>query len=121
MLYLVAFARKALGAREKEGLDNVILGDEFWCLASGYPANECKPESLVGERVPFLFVISATGTRRRKPTRLTVCFFVSCNRHWFNRVPASNLGIACLPSALPLTMAVPTPGPADLPGPIALS
>ena len=83
MLYLVAFARKALGAREKEGLDNVILGDEFWCLASGYPANECKPESLVGERVPFLFVISATGTRRRKPTRLTVCFFVSCNRHCF--------------------------------------
>jgi hypothetical protein len=52
MLYLVAFARKALGAREKEGLDNVILGDEFWCLSPGYPANEGKPES-VGERVPF--------------------------------------------------------------------
>jgi len=28
----------------------------------------------------------------------SVCFFVLCNRHWFNRVPArTELGIACLP------------------------
>ena len=39
-----------------------------------------------------------------------VCFFVyvASNRHWFNRVPETNLGIACLPSALTLTLAVPT-------------
>ena len=29
-------------------------------------------------------------------------------RHWFNRVPGPVLGIACLPSALTLTLAVPT-------------
>jgi hypothetical protein len=39
-----------------------------------------------------------------------VCFFVLCNRHWFNKVPGpvTNLGIACLPSALTLALAVPT-------------
>jgi hypothetical protein len=37
-----------------------------------------------------------------------VCFFVLCNRHWFNRVPGSNLRIACLPSALTLMLPVPT-------------
>ena len=36
----------------------------------------------------------------------TVCFLVSCNRHWFNRVPGSILGIDCLPSALTLTLAI---------------
>jgi hypothetical protein len=44
--------------------------------------------------------------------RTRPCFFVLCNRRWFNRVPESSLGIACLPSALTLTLAVPTyPGP----------
>ena len=37
----------------------------------------------------------------------TVCFFVLCNRHWFNRVPGSILGIACLPFTHTLTLAVP--------------
>jgi hypothetical protein len=40
--------------------------------------------------------------------QLCVCFFVSCNGHWFNRVPGANLRIVCLPSALTLTLAVPT-------------
>jgi hypothetical protein len=42
------------------------------------------------------------------PHRVCVCFFALCNRHWFNRVPGSNLGIACLPITLTLTLAVPT-------------
>ena len=37
-----------------------------------------------------------------------VWFFVLCNRHWFNRVPEANLGIACLPFTFNLTLAVPT-------------
>ena len=39
-----------------------------------------------------------------------VCFFVLRNRHWCNRVPGgvTNLGIDCLPSALTLTLAVPS-------------
>jgi hypothetical protein len=38
-----------------------------------------------------------------------VCFFVLCNGHWFNRVPGpvTNLGIASLPFALNVTLAVP--------------
>ena len=40
--------------------------------------------------------------------RHTVCFFVLCNRHWFAWVPGSNLRIACLPSTLTLTLAMPT-------------
>jgi|LauGreDrversion2_3_1035106.scaffolds.fasta_scaffold176641_1 hypothetical protein len=36
-----------------------------------------------------------------------VCFFVLGNRHWFNKVPGANLGIASLPSAFTLTLAVP--------------
>ena len=53
-----------------------------------------------------------TETKRGRETRqarhLALCFFVLCNRQWFNRVPGAHLGIACLPSALTLTLAVPT-------------
>ena len=38
---------------------------------------------------------------------ITVCFFVLCNQHWFNRVPGANLGVACLPFTLTLTLTVP--------------
>jgi hypothetical protein len=46
---------------------------------------------------------SGSVTRRIRIVQ-TVCFFVVCNRHWFNKVPGpvTNLGIACLPSALTL-------------------
>jgi hypothetical protein len=46
------------------------------------------------------------GTRRaggdspwnsKQGLSVCVCFFVSCNRRWFNRVPVTNLQIACLP------------------------
>jgi hypothetical protein len=36
-----------------------------------------------------------------------VCFFVLCNRHWFNRVPGATLGIVCLPFTLTPRLAVP--------------
>ena len=47
-----------------------------------------------------------TGRLLPVPGWLTdpVCFFLICHRHWFNRVPGANLGIACLPSALILTL-----------------
>ena len=35
-----------------------------------------------------------------------VCFFVLRNGHWCNRVPGAHLRIACLPSALTLTLPV---------------
>jgi hypothetical protein len=38
--------------------------------------------------------------------RESVCFFVFCNRHWF-KFPGVNLGVACLPFTLTLTLAVP--------------
>ena len=51
-----------------------------------------------------------TGRLLPVPGWLTdpVCFFLICHRHWFNRVPGANLRIACLPSALTLTLPVPT-------------
>jgi hypothetical protein len=36
----------------------------------------------------------------------SMCFFVLCNRHRFDRAPGANLGIACPPFALTLTLAV---------------
>ena len=52
--------------------------------------------------------LATTLSRELPHIALCVCFFVLCNRHWFNRVPGANLGIVCLPSALTLTLAVPT-------------
>jgi hypothetical protein len=43
-------------------------------------------------------------------SRLCVCFFVFCTRHWFNRVSAGiELGVAsaCLPTTLALRLAMP--------------
>ena len=48
---------------------------------------------------------SSPGPYRPVLRTATVCFFVLCYRHWFNRVPGSSLGIACLPSALTLMLA----------------
>jgi hypothetical protein len=48
---------------------------------------------------------SSPGPYRPVLRTATVCFFVLCYRHWFNRVPGSSLGIVCLPSALTLTLA----------------
>ena len=60
----------------------------------------------------FLSLLDMRGCRGGRETRqarhLALCFFVLCNRQWFNRVPGAHLGIACLPSALTLTLAVPT-------------
>ena len=38
----------------------------------------------------------------------TPCFFVLCNRHWFNRVSGANLETVCLPFTFTLTQAAPT-------------
>ena len=40
--------------------------------------------------------------------RLGPCFFVLCNRHWFNRVPGAHRGeCLCLPFTLTLTLVMP--------------
>jgi hypothetical protein len=43
---------------------------------------------------PVTFKINNRNTHRGTGT---VCFFVLCIRHWFNRVMGTNLGSACLP------------------------
>ena len=52
----------------------------------------------MGVDIKLVFVTIASVT--------TVCFFVLCNQHWFNRpgVPRANLGIACLHFTLRLTL-----------------
>jgi hypothetical protein len=48
----------------------------------------------------------AARTNKRHHHHCRQWFFVLCNRHWFNRVPGSSLGIDCLPFALTLMLAV---------------
>jgi hypothetical protein len=43
--------------------------------------------------VKWLWSSSQNKLKHQHIQRQAVCFFVLCNRHWFNRV----LGIACLP------------------------
>ena len=46
---------------------------------------------------------------RSNPSSVTVCFFVLCKRHWFNRVPGAHRGDSLhLPSALTRTLAMPS-------------
>jgi hypothetical protein len=70
----------------------------------------------MGQRNPKIPKTSGVTVTGSEPSRriflegITVCFFVLCNRDWFNKVPGpvTNLGIACIPTALTLTLAMPT-------------
>jgi hypothetical protein len=57
------------------------------------------------------WVFTARAGRLIPFQKFTVCFFVLCNRHRFNRVPGSSLGIACLLPVRPYSDA----GHSDLP------
>ena len=82
---------------------------------------ECLIITLIGkQKKPILFKVTepssipyGTHSACAKLVELQcVCFFVLCNRHWFNKAPGpdprgTEMGVTYLPSALAQTLTMP--------------
>jgi hypothetical protein len=85
-------------------LEETIRGEQPFAAADA--RGQRAPDCLLVALLLLGMLIEICSAQSRKHYKLDVkmkkcvCFFVLCDRHWFNRVPGTNLGIACLPPPL---------------------